>query len=78
MAAPAAADVVVKAEAQVVVEAQVQLLDLAVLALFTVAPVVLVQRAVPVVAPAAEEDLEPLLHLLSRQWFSAAMARTTP
>jgi hypothetical protein len=44
---------------------------------------VLLQRAVPalpevVVALAAEEEPEALVALLSRQSFSAAMARTTP
>ena len=44
--------------------------------------VLLAQRAVPalqvVVALAAEEEPEALVDLLSRQSFSAAMARTTP
>ena len=48
-----------------------------------VAPALLAQRAVPelpevVAALAVEEEPEALLHLLSRQSFSAAMARTTP
>ena len=50
----------------------------AVLALVTAAPVVLAQpMAVLVVALEAEDSAEALLDLLSRQSFSAAMARST-
>ena len=75
----------VDSAAQDVDSAAAQLLDLALLALAGVALAVLPQQAflavlsllAVVVDLAAEEDSEALVHLRSRQSFSAAMARNT-